>query len=171
MSLAYVCHVRLTWRGHRLRAKLSKSLWRLCLETPFPTLPQFYFARLTIQASNVFPYKLSIRCSNNLVPTCTVRSVLGLSDHCLLRETLLDRSTTLYSNAQGSSFCAISRNDGHILQRQESCYYLSILCLNLAGTFHSQKRIHWSSCQRIATYLFLVSSRLLNPKLATDISS
>jgi hypothetical protein len=149
--LRTVCHVRLTWQGHRLRAKLSKSFVAPLVGNPLSHSGTVLFRQTDqLQASNVFPYKLSIRCSNNLVPRCTVRSVLGLSDHRLLRETLLDRSTTLYSNAQGSSFCAISRNDGHILQRQESCYYLSILCLNLAGTFHSQKRIHWSSCQRIA---------------------
>lgn len=50
-----------------------------------------------------------------------MRSVLGLNDHRFLRETLLDPSTTLFSNAQGSSFCAISRNNGRILQHQESC--------------------------------------------------
>ena len=146
---------------HRLHAKPSKSL------SPSSHSVTSYLTRLTNFKQATFSYKLSIRRSKNLVRRCTVRGVL----HRLLRETLLDRSTTLYSNAQGSSFCAIPRSDGHILQYQESCCYLSTLCLNLAGTFHSQKRILWSSYPRIAKYLFLVLSRLLNPKLATDISS
>ena len=145
------------------RAPLVEPHFPLCHSSISPDRPT--------PSKQRFPYKLSIRRSNNLVPRCTMRSVLSLSDHRLLRETLLDRSTTLHSNAQGSSFCAISRNDGHILQRQGSCYYLSTSCLNSAGMFHSQKRIHWSSCQRIAKYLFLVLSPLSNPKLAADISS
>lgn len=36
--------------------------------------------------------------------------------------------------------------DGHLLQRRESVSYLSTLCYNLVGMFHSQKRIRWSLC-------------------------